>query len=86
MTQDKMRKLITAGVVAATALLVILLSVLVYQWIKIGVYNKRIEETENSIAYWEEQNQTPENDLEYYTSDYYKWFEAIKLKDIEENK
>ena len=70
MTQDKMRKLITAGVVAATALLVILLSVLVYQWIKIGVYNKRIEETENSIAYWEEQNQTAENDLEYYTSDY----------------
>lgn len=86
MTQDKMRKLITAGVVAATALLVILLSVLVYQWIKIGVYNKRIEETENSIAYWEEQNQTAENDLEYYTSDYYKKLEAIKLKVIEENK
>ena len=43
MTQDKMRKLITAGVVAATTLFVFLLAVLVYQWITIGVQNNRID-------------------------------------------
>ncbi len=46
MTQEKMRKLITAGVVAATTLLVFLLIVLIYQWITIGVQNNRIEKLE----------------------------------------
>ena len=43
-----MRKLITAGVVSATALFVFLLIVLVYQWITIGVQNNRIEKLEAS--------------------------------------
>lgn len=79
MTQDKMRKMITAVVVAATMLLVILLSVLIYQWITIGVYNKRIAEAEEAIAYYTEQNAAAENDLEYYESDFYKQLEAFKL-------
>ena len=48
MTENKMRKLITAGVVSATALFVFLLIVLVYQWITIGVQNNRIEKLEAS--------------------------------------
>lgn len=79
MTQDKMRKMITAIVVAATMLLVILLSVLIYQWITIGVYNKRIAEAEEAIEYYTEQNAAAENDLEYYESDFYKQLEAFKL-------
>lgn len=79
MTQDKMRKTVTAVVVAATMLLFILLCVLVYQWITIGVYNKRIAEAEEAIEYYTQQNAAAENDLEYYESDFYKQLEAFKL-------
>lgn len=41
MTQDKMRKVITASVVAGTTLLVILLSFLIFTFVKIGVLNRR---------------------------------------------
>ena len=50
MTQEKMRKTITAVVVAATVLLVVLLSVLIYGWVKIGVLNRREEKLNNEIA------------------------------------
>ena len=43
MTQDKLRRIITACVVAGTTLLVVLLSVLIFQWVKLGVLNKRID-------------------------------------------
>lgn len=79
MTQEKMRKLITAIAVATTLLLVILLSVLIYQWITIGVQKKRIEKVRSDIAYYEELNETAQNDLDYYSSDLYKKLEAFKL-------
>lgn len=79
MTQDKMRKLIAAIVVATTLLLVILLSVLIYQWITIGVQKKRIEKVRSDIAYYEQLNETAQNDLDYYSSDLYKKLEAFKL-------
>ena len=49
MTQDKLRKIITASVVACTALLVFLFIVLVYQWIAIGVENRRIDNVQKDI-------------------------------------
>ena len=55
MTQDKMRKIITAVAVAATTLFVMLLSVLVYGWIKIGVLSSREEKLETEIAELEQQ-------------------------------
>ena len=79
MTQEKMRKLITAIAVATKLLLVILLSVLIYQWITIGVQKKRIEKVRSDIAYYEELNETAQNDLDYYSSDLYKKLEAFKL-------
>ncbi|MBQ8292084.1 MAG: hypothetical protein IJX88_06255 [Clostridia bacterium] len=79
MTQDKMRKLITAIVCAATLLLVILLSVLIFQWIKIGVQKKRIEEVQKEIAYYQQLNEADEKDLDYYTSELYQKLEAYKL-------
>ena len=68
MTQDKMRKLIVACAVAATLLLVLLLSVLVYQWIKIGVLNSRIEQIEQENARLEEMFKQGKEDAEYYES------------------
>ena len=86
MTQEKMRKLITACVAAGTALLVFLLGVLAYQWITIGVNARREKKIKTEIAQYEEQLKNAENDLDYYESDYYKWLESIKLESIGDNK
>ncbi len=85
MTQDKMRKLITACAVAATALLVFLLSVLVYQWITMGVQARREKQLKEEIAAYEEMLETAENDLEYYQSETYRSYKAIELY-LQENK
>ena len=62
MTQDKMRKIITAVVVAATTLFVILLSALIYGWIKIGVLSNREQKLEQEIAELEQQISAGEAD------------------------
>lgn len=79
MTQDKMRKLITAAVVAGTALLAFLFAFLVYQWITIAVYDNRIKKAQDEIAYYEKLNETAESDLEGYLSDDYRYWEALEL-------
>ncbi len=79
MTQDKMRRTITAIAVAGTTLLVVLLAYLVYQWITIAVLNNRIEKAEEDVAYYEALNEQSESDLEYYESDFYKQLAAFKL-------
>ena len=68
MTQEKMRKIITACVSAGTLLLVVLLSVLIYQWIKIGVLNNRIENLTETKIELEEKIENAETDLDYYES------------------
>ncbi len=74
MTEGKMRKTITAIVAATTLLLVILLSVLIFQWVTIGVQNKRMDTLEDKIADWEQQNAQLERDLENYEGqDYIYW-------------
>lgn len=85
MTQDKMRRIITACVSAATVLFVCLLSFLIYQWITIANLNTKIAEAEETVAYWTEQNENAETDLEFYESELYlKWalgeLEALKGK------
>lgn len=86
MTQEKMRKLITAFVAAGTALLVFLLGVLIYQWITIGVNNRREKKINDEIARLEQQVAEAETDAAYYEGEVYKWLESIKLKDLEEKK
>lgn len=71
MTQDKMRRIITACVSAATVLLVFLLGFLIYQWITIGVLNKKIAKAEADVAYWEQELAEAETDLEFYESEFY---------------
>lgn len=63
MTQEKMTKLITAAVVAGTTLLVILLSVMIYGFVKIGVLNHRERQLEEDIARLEQQKTEGEADL-----------------------
>ncbi len=79
MTEGKMRKIITAIASAATLLLVILLSVLIYQWITISVQNKRIAKAQESVDYWTQVNESAKDDLEFYESDIYKEWAAFKL-------
>jgi len=84
MTQEKMRKLITAAVVAGTVLLAFLFTFLVYQWITIAVYNNRIKKVQAEIAYYEELNEQNEDNLDFYLSDWYKEMKAYELGFIKE--
>lgn len=68
MTQEKLRKLIVACAVAATLLLVLLLGVLTYQWIRIGVLSGRIRQIEQENARLEETIAQGTKDAEYYES------------------
>lgn len=42
MTQEKLSRMITGIVVAATLFLVVLFSVLIYQWVTMGVQQRRL--------------------------------------------
>ena len=66
MTQEKMRKVITASVVAGTMLLVILLSFLIYTFVKIGVLNRREKELEAETQALEELKEEGEINAAWY--------------------
>ena len=84
MTQDKMRKVITACVSAATVLLFALLSFLIYQWITIAVYNKRIDKLETEIAQLEAVVARGEEDLEYFESEFFLKQKVLELQMLQE--
>ena len=79
MTREKMRRMITACVCAATVLFVLLLSYLIYQWITLSNQNKKIDNLKNDIAYYEQLNKNAENELDYYLSDFGLYEGALKL-------
>ena len=79
MTQDKLRRVVTAAVVAGTLLIVILIGVLIYQAIRINVLENRIETVKEEIQEYNEKKADAENDLEYYESDVYQFLESIRL-------
>ena len=66
MTQEKLKRVVTAAAVAGTLVVVCLLAVLLYQVIHIAVLNKRIKNVQKEIDYWTEMNETAENDLDHY--------------------
>lgn len=78
MTQDKLRRIITACVVAGTTLLVVLLSVLIFQWVKIGVYNKRIAKAESDVAKLQQAIDEDEEKAKYYEEGTGKFWLAIE--------
>ena len=71
MTQEKLKRVVTAAAVAGTLVVVCLLAVLLYQVIHIAVLNKRIKNVQKEIDYWTEMNETAENYLDHYLSDFY---------------
>ena len=79
MTREKMRRLITACVCAATVLFVLLLCYLAYQWITLSNQNKRIDKLQSDIKYYENLNANAENELDYYLSDFGMYEGALKL-------
>ena len=87
MTQEKMRKVITACVSAATVLLMLLFGYLIYQWRTMWVSDKRIESLEMEIAQLEEILARGEYDLEYYQSEFYLNQKVLELQMLmEKNK
>ena len=86
MTQEKMRKVITACVSAGTALLVLLFAFLIYQWIAMDVYDKRINKTKADIATLEQQINDQEKDLEFYKSELYLEWKYQELQALEGKK
>lgn len=84
MTQEKMRKVITACVSAATVLLILLFSYLIYQWVTIGILNKRIAKAEAEVKYWEEIVEKGGSDLDYYASEEYLKQALIELQMLQE--
>ena len=85
MTESKMRKTITAVATAATLLIVLLLSYIVFQWIKISVQKKRIATAETRVEMAEKEVEEQEDDLDVYLSDWYKDWAALKLGYVWEN-
>ena len=69
MTQDKMRRIITACTAAVTTLLVFLLSFLIYQWITIASLNKKIDQTRAEIVRLEKIVEQKKMDVEYFRSE-----------------
>lgn len=78
MTQEKLKRVVTAAAVAGTLVIVCLLAVIVYQIVKIAVLDNRIKNSEEAIAYLTEQKANQEDDLEFYLSDFYLEQEARK--------
>ena len=86
MTQDKMRRIITASVSAATALLIFLVAFVCYQWITIAVYNNRIEKLEKENVALEQTNADKEDYAGYLESDMGKDWLAFQEGFVRENK
>ncbi|MBQ9728242.1 MAG: hypothetical protein IJV85_01460 [Clostridia bacterium] len=68
MTENKLRKIVTACAVAGTVLLVFLLTFLIYQFITIGVMNKREKKLTKEINELQQVIEDQEQDAQYYES------------------
>lgn len=85
MTQEKMRRIITACVSAATVLFTFLSAYLAYQWITIAIYNHRIEKIEQEIAVLEQQIDEDSEYAEYLESEMGKDWLAFEKGFVKEN-
>ena len=71
MTQDKMRRIVTACVSACTVLFMLLFAYLTYQWIYKNQLEKKERKLLQDIAYYERLLEDKSNMLDYYESEYY---------------
>ena len=86
MTQDKMRKIITASVSAATVLLVFLVGFVCYQWITMAVLDNRMEKLENENARYEQMNTEMKDELSFLESEMGKDWLAFQEGFVRDNK
>ena len=84
MTQEKMSRMVTGIVVAATLLLVVLFSVLIYQWITFGVLNRRLEDARAEAAELAARQEALQEDLEDLGDPFWKHDLALKYGIIDE--
>ena len=83
MTQEKMSRMVTGIVVAATLLLVVLFSVLIYQWITFGVLARRSRDLKAEAADLADRIEKYEKDLEDLGDPSWKLDWALKYDIIE---
>ncbi len=79
MTENKLRRIVTAVAVAGTCLLVFLTGFIVYQLVKIGTLDSREDKLKKEITKLEQTLEKGEKDLDYYESEWYLQNEAWKL-------
>ena len=79
MTENKLRRIVTAFAVAGTCLLMFLIVFIVVQLVQIGTLNSREEKLEKEISELEQVIAKGGTDLEYYESEWYLQNEAWKL-------
>ena len=83
MTQEKMSRMVTGIVVAATLLLVVLFSVLIYQWITFGVLDRRLRDARAEAAELAAKQESLQEDLEDLGDPFWKHDLALKYGIIE---
>ena len=86
MTQDKMRRVITAIVSACTVLLTILSVFLIYQWVTMAILDKKIKAEQTKIEYWTNKIETDQDMLDHLESDLYKEWAWQNLQALEGKK
>ncbi len=77
MTQEKLRRMVTALTVAGTLLIVTLLGVLIFQWVKIGVQENRKAELNAKLQAQEAINQELGEEFDFVTDELGKMNEAM---------
>ena len=77
MTQDKLRRMVTALTVAGTLLIVTLLGVLIFQWVKIGVQENRKAELQAKYQAQQEINRELGEEFDFVTDELGKMNEAM---------
>ena len=83
MTQEKVSRMVTGIVVAATLFLVVLFSVLVYQWITFGVQEKRLQSARAEEAALIAKEEELQEDLDDLGDPFWKYDLALKYGIIE---
>ncbi|MGN0823002.1 MAG: hypothetical protein ACI4NG_04445 [Candidatus Gallimonas sp.] len=70
-SEEKAKRIIAGATAAGVVLLVFLLAVMIYQFVRIGVMNSRKKALQEEIATLQRQIDEEEESLEYYSSEFY---------------
>ena len=72
MPENKLKRMIVGVTIAGTLLLVVLFSVIIYQFVSMGVKSHQIDKMQEEIESFEQIKDKLGEDLEWYTTDEYK--------------